>query len=130
MSNIAKKLIDEMTLDEQDTLRSWADEACVIRNDDSLSKTEKVKKLTKITNENKITIKFFKAFFKAVKKHTWDERGWPARMALAGLTVGAAIGGTKMAGIASAGIGIGVPVFILSSAGGALLGTIIEEIKK
>ena len=51
-------------------------------------------------------------------------------MALAGLTIGAAVGGSKMAGIATAGMGIGVPIYVLSSAGGALLGTIIQEIKK
>ena len=45
-----------------------------------------------------------------IKKYTWDERGWPARMALAGFSLGAAVGGTKMAGIASAGIGVGVPL--------------------
>ena len=39
------------------------------------------------------------------------------------------ISGSSWAGIATAGRGIGVPVFLLTSAEGALLGKIIEEIK-
>jgi hypothetical protein len=130
MSNLAKKIINEMSEEDQQTLRSWADEAYVIRNDENLTKSEKITKISTITNKNKITLKFFKSFFKLVKRHTWDERGWSARLALAGLTIGAAVAGTKMAGIATAGVGIGVPIYVLSSAGGALLGTIIQEVKK
>lgn len=130
MSNLAKKLINEMSEEDQEELRTWADEAYIIRNDESINKKEKLKRIKSITNESKVTIKFFKVFFKFIKKHTWDERGWPARMALIGLTVGTAASGSKMAGIASAGIGIAVPVYVLSSAGGALIGTILQEIQK
>lgn len=130
MSNLAKQLIEEMNEEEKRELRNWADDAYIIRNDSTLSNKEKLLKLTTITNKNKVALKFFKSFFKLIKKHTWDNRGWPARMALAGLTLGTAIAGTKMAGVASAGLGIGVPVYVLSSAGGALIGTIIQEIKR
>ena len=34
-----------------------------------------------------------------------------------------------MAGVASSSIGVGIPIFLLTSAGGPLLGTIIEELK-
>lgn len=44
--------------------------------------------------------------------------------------LGLGVFGTEMAGIASAGIGVGVPVYLLTSAGGAFLGTLLEELKK
>lgn len=130
MSNLAKKLIEDMPQEDKNALRSWADDAYVIRNDNNLSKPEKLKKLALITKDNKVTIKFLQSVGKLIKKHTWDERKWPARMALVGLTLGGAVAGSKFAGVASAGMGVGVPVFLLSSAGGALLGTIIQETKK
>ncbi len=118
-----------MSEEDQKELRSWADKAYIIRNHKSINKKEKLKRLKSITKESKVTIKFFKAFFKFIKMHTWDESGWPARMAQVGLTVGTAVSGTKMAVIASAGIGIAAPIYVLSSAGEALIGTILQEIK-
>ena len=126
---IAKKLLDEFNDEEKLKIKSWAEEAYVIRNDDSKKKKDKIIEIQKITSKNKIVTKFFKALFKLIKKHTWDERGLAGRFALGGLTLGVAVSGSKMAGVASAGIGIGVPVYLLTTAGGALLGTIIDEIK-
>lgn len=129
MSNLAKKIINHLTEDEQKELKSWADEAYVIRNSNDISRTEKIKRITNITIKSKFTSNVIIRFFKLLKKYSWDDRAWAARLALAGLTIGATIGGTKMAGVATAGMGIGVPVYILTSAGGALLGSIIEELK-
>tara|TARA_R110000868_G_scaffold117600_11_gene312355 strand:- start:16018 stop:16413 length:396 start_codon:yes stop_codon:yes gene_type:complete len=130
MSNLAKKIIEGMPANDKRDLISWAQKAYVIRNDENITNIEKVKKLTTLTRKHKIAISFIKSTGLLAKKHAWDERGWPARLALAGLTTGVAIAGSKMAGIASAGMGVGVPIYLLSSAGGALLGTIIEEINK
>ena len=38
--------------------------------------------------------------------------------------------GSQFVGIASAGIGASMPFFVLTSAGGALLGVLIDEINK
>jgi hypothetical protein len=131
MSNLAKNLFQELEKKDQEIVQSWAKEAYVIRNNETLSKPEKIKHLIVITNKNKIAFKFLKHFALLFKKHGWDQRNWASRLALAGLLVGVGVTGSQSAGIASAGIGIGVPVFILTSAGGALLGTIINEtIKK
>lgn len=63
-----------------------------------------------------------------MKQHLWDERSWPARGALLGLTIGVATLGSEGAGIAALGGAIGVPVFLLTTAGGALLATIVSEL--
>lgn len=131
MSNLAKNLFQELDKKDQEVVQSWAKEAYVIRNDETISKPEKIKKLIEITNRDKVVIKFLKQFALLIKKHGWDERNWPSRLALSGFLVGLGVSGTQWSGVASAGFGIGVPVYILTSAGGALLGTIINEtIKK
>jgi hypothetical protein len=130
MSNLALKVLEEFNEEEKIVIKSWAEDAIVIRNDNNLSKKEKIKKISQITNNNKIILKLIKGMAKFIKRHSWDERGWPARFALGGLTIGAAAGGTKAAGIATMGAGIGVPIIALTSAGGALLGTIVEELSK
>lgn len=128
MSNIAKKIIDEFNDEEKEQIKSWAEDAYVIRNDPNLTRKEKITNLGRITNKNKVIIKFLTAFFKFVKRHAWDERGWAGRLTLGSLALGTSIAGTKMAGIATAGMGIGLPIWLLSSAGGALLGAIIQEL--
>lgn len=128
MGNLAKKIIDEFNDEEKEQIKSWAEDAYVIRSDSNLTKKEKIQKLGSITNENKVIIKFLTAFFKFIKRHAWDERGWAGRLTLGGLALGTSVAGTKMAGVATAGMGIGLPIWLLSSAGGALLGTIIQEL--
>ena len=130
MSNPVRKITQEMPKEDRKILGFWAEEAQRIRNDETISKKEKIKKLIVVTNKSKIPIKFLKFFFKILKKNSWDDRGWPARMAFMGFIPGVAIFGSKMAGLATAGMGIGIPIYLLSAAGGALLGTIIEEMEK
>jgi hypothetical protein len=130
MSNLALKILDEFNEEEKEVIKNWAESAIVIRNNEALTRQEKVKQLSTITNKDKIILKFIKASAKFIKRHSWDERGWPARFALGGLSIGAAVGGSKAAGIATMGAGIGVKIFVLTSAGGALLGTIVEELSK
>lgn len=130
MSNLAKKIIGNLTEEEKRELRSWADEAYVIRNDNSISRTEKIKRMSTITLRSKFTIEVIIRFANLIKKYSWDDRAWPARLALAGFTVGVTVSGGKMAGVATAGAGIGLPICLLTSAGGALLGAIVEELKK
>lgn len=127
MSNLARDLFQELEKKDQEIVKSWAEEARVIRNDETLSKKEKIKHLFEITNKNKIVFKFLNQVVLLFKKHGWDQRNWASRLALSGFFVGIGVAGSKSAGIASLGMAIGVPVYILTSAGGALLGTIINE---
>ncbi len=128
MSNLALKVLAEFSDEDKVKIKSWAEEAYIIRNDSSLTKKEKLNKISSITNKNKIVFKFLRSLVCLIKRNTWDERGWPGRLALGGFALGVITSGSKMAGIASAGIGVGLPIYLLTSAGGALLGTIIEEL--
>lgn len=130
MSNIVKQFIRELSEQDQQAVRSWAEEAIVIRNDEQINHSKKLKQLIYVTSKNEIVIKFLKQLALLLKKHGWDKRNWASRLALSGLLLGLGVGGGKMAGVASAGLGIGVPVYVLTSAGGALIGTILSEITK
>lgn len=127
MSNLAKNLVENMSDEEKIQVRNWAKSAYVIRNDESISSIQKIKQLMQLTSREKLLGSFFKKLGKIIKKHSWDERALAGKLALSGLVIGATISGTKMAGIATAGLGVGIPVYILTSAGGAFLGTIIQE---
>lgn len=130
MSNLAKQLLNDLKPEDKAVVRSWAEEAFIIRDNKQLTNAEKIKNLFAITQRNQIVLKFLKQFALLIKKHGWDKRSWSSRLALTGLLIGVGISGGKMAGVASAGIGLGVPVFLLTSAGGALLGTILNELNK
>lgn len=64
------------------------------------------------------------------KKLLWDERSWIARAGLAGVLTGTLAFGGKGAGIAAFGGAIGVPLWLVLGAGGAVLGALIEELSR
>lgn len=130
MSNFAKKMLQEFTEDEKKEIKSWAESAVVIRGDTTLTQTEKVKKLYEISWKNSVVTKFLKATIKTIKKNGWSERSLPAKLAISGAILGLTTVGGKFVGIASAGIGASMPFFVLTSAGGALLGVVIDEVNK
>lgn len=130
MSNAAKKILEELNEDEKKKVLSWAENARVITNDGTLNKKEKVKKLYEVTVKEEVVVTFLKSFLKAIKTHGWGRRGWAGRLTLSGLALGLGTVGIQMTGVASAGFGIGIPIFLLTAAGGALLGTIIDELKR
>jgi hypothetical protein len=107
----------------------WSQRALHITENQSLTVTQKARELQKLETAPFIKI-MLERMFNVSKAKLWDERSWPARLALGGLAVGVAAAGTEAAGIAAFGTAIGVKVYLLTSAGGALLGTIVQELRK
>ena|SRR5437016_3724042 len=64
------------------------------------------------------------------KKTLWDDRGWGARLALSGVTLGSVVFSGQGAGIAAFGGAIGVPLWLVLGAGGAFLGCLVDELRK
>lgn len=62
------------------------------------------------------------------KRLLWDDRGWAARLALVGITVGSLGFGSQAAGIAALGRAVAVPLWLVLGAGGAFLGTLVDEL--
>ena len=56
-------------------------------------------------------------------------RGWPARFAIVGLTIGTLGFSGKAAGLAAFGRALSIPIWLVLTAGGSLLGTIIQELQ-
>ena len=65
-----------------------------------------------------------------IKSKAWDNQSWARRIGLVGLTTGVAAFGLEGAGIVAMGGGIGVPLALLSTAGGTFLGVVIDELNK
>lgn len=128
--NLARKIIDELNEEEKVSAYNWAKDAKVIVNNPELSQIEKLKELHAINTKYKSIEKVLKGFYRIGKKHCWDDRGWAARLGIIGLSLGGIFSGSGFAGIATAGWGIGLPVFLLTTAGGTFLGTLIDEFLK
>jgi|GEM_PF-2141961 len=114
---------------EQKLVLVWAKKAAEICSDQSLTKTKKLELLSKLETSEVIKTLILKLAREA-KLVLWDNRNWPSRLALSGLALGVGVAGVEAAGIAAMGTAVGVPVFLLTSAGGALLGTIVQELTK
>ena len=107
----------------------WAKSAEQIIQAPKLAPNEKIVRLKDLENTETIKV-FLLSLIALLQKHTWTERSWPARLSLVGLTLGAGVAGTQAAGIAALGSAIGIPFFLLTASGGALVVTIIQELSK
>lgn len=98
----------------------------LVQENKNLTKKAKKKELTKIVKENKKA--FLKLVFIFLQTNLWTKRSWTIRLALIGLLPGLALGG-KSVGVATMGLGIGIPIFLLTSTGSAFIGLVIDNIK-
>lgn len=125
---IVQEAVERMDEDQRTLALAWAQKAQEISTRVDLSKSEKLRQLKGLE-----TAPVVKAFIiglaAALKQHLWNERSWPARGALSGLALGVVAVGGQGAGIAAMGGAIGIPLFLLTTAGGALLGTVVSELK-
>lgn len=116
-----------MKEDERTLMLAWAQKAQEITSRDELTSGEKLRQLNELETTPAIKV-LVVAVANALKQNLWDDRSWPARGALSGLALGVVALGGQGAGIAAMGGAIGVPLFLLTTAGGALLATIISEV--
>ena len=63
-----------------------------------------------------------------LKLLAWDDRGYAARLAIAGSVVGLVLFGGQGAGIAALGTAIGVPLWVVFGAGATFLGVLYKEL--
>jgi len=113
---------------ERALLLAWAENVREIQKNPGLSRKEKINALMKLNNKealvtaNKMAIRKVKA--------GWKRANWAARLAI--LAGGATLGyaGVAGAGVAAFGGAVGIPLFLLSAAGGAFIGTLIDNLKK
>ena len=106
----------------------WSKEAKAISESRNLSQRQKIRALYRLKT-GRVVLMFLNRVLTQTKSRLWNGKSWSARLAISGAAIGTAIAGTKGAGIASAGIAFGVPFFLVTASGGALLGVIIEQLE-
>jgi hypothetical protein len=127
-----QKMIEELFADtspeEQEKLIGWLRELLEIRKQ-PVSPLAKIKMLGYNLKKSKAVAPIAKRLLLLLKKHGWDDLARPAKLAV-GAAFGALLLGGGGAGIAAFGGAIGVPLFVVFGAGGALAGVIIEEFER
>ena len=124
-----KSEIQSLEKSERQNILNWAVEVRKIQNNKSLSKKEKIYDLKKLNNKQafknaiSLSLKYLKSY--------WKKANWAQRIGVIGLGGGLAVAGTSGgAGIAALGGAIGLPLFLVTAAGGAFIGTIIDSLEK
>jgi hypothetical protein len=111
---------------EKDALSEWATRLLAIRATD-LSAVQKAKQAIKLTTSSSVVWPIVKILGRDLKQLGWNDRSWPARLAVAGAAVGLTVFGGQSAGIAALGTAIGVPLWVVLGSGAAFAGVLAEE---
>lgn len=114
---------------EKQNVLSWAVEVRKIQQNNKLSSKEKIYDLKNLNNKQ-----VFKNVISIVlnySKSYWKKANWAQKIGIIGLTGGLIIAGASGgAGIAALGGAIGLPLFLVTTAGGTFIGTIIDSLNK
>ena len=125
---IAKEIVVAANPAELDALRVWAQTMLDIKASDQ-SIIQKAKAAILASSNKQALAPLLHVGWREMKRVGWTERGLPARMAIGAATAALTLSG-QGAGIAALGGAVGVPLFIVFGAGGALAGVIIDEARK
>ena len=125
---VAVRIIEATQPEHLAALEKWA-QAMVEINSRPVSRLEKLKAALRSSSDREILAPILKVVWSETKRIGWDERGLAARMALGSATLALTLSGQN-AGIAALGTAVGVPLFVVFGAGGALAGVIMEELRK
>ena len=128
LNRIAKNIVASADEDQLIAITAWAHEMIRIRSID-VPKLQKVKLAVAATTDKNALGPLIRIAWLELKRVGWTERGLPARMAIGAAAASLTLTG-QGAGIAALGGAIGVPLFVVFGAGGALAGVIIEEAVK
>ena len=126
--DIAREIVVAAKPEQLDALQAWAQAMLKIKASD-MSALQKAKAAILASTDRKALAPLLQVGWREVKRVGWTERGLPAGMAIGG-AVGALTLSGQGAGIAALGGAIGLPLFVVFGAGGALAGVIIDEIRK
>jgi len=133
---LAKRVVASATPDQRQELLAWATELDAIRKS-PIKFILKARRAMKATVKRRVIAPILKGLRGDVKRVAsrtkamlWDNLAWPARLGMLGLTVGTLGLSGEAAGLAVFGRAIAVPVWLVLTAGGTLLGVIIQELQK
>ena len=114
---------------EKQNVLNCAVEVRKIQQNNKLSSKEKIYDLKNLNNKQ-----VFKNVISIVlnySKSYWKKANWAQKIGIIGLTGGLIVAGASGgAGIAALGGAIGLPLFLVTTAGGTFIGTIIDSLNK
>lgn len=125
---IGKAIVVATKREDLDALRSWAQTMLDIKGSNAPA-FQKAKRAIAASADKKVLAPIMQITWREMKRIGWEERSLPARMAMGAAAAALTLSG-QGAGIAALGGAIGVPLFVVFGAGGALAGVIIDEIKQ
>lgn len=128
--------VSEIEDADRQQLLAWAQQLVEIRNS-NLPAVAKASRALEASAKKEVVSATAKALYRRlepymeeVKRHGWDERGVAGRFTIGGVVLGATVFGGQGAGLAALGSAIGLPLWLVLGAGGALLGTLVEELSR
>lgn len=127
--NVAKDMIAGASPSQRDALLAWALELTEIRKA-PVAAIAKARLAVRATAKRRVLAPIIKANFRRTKDVMWSERSWPARLGILGLTIGTLGLSGQAAGLAAFGRAVSVPIWLVLTAGGTLLGAIIQELQQ
>ncbi len=120
--------LDSLKEEERIQLLVWAENVKAIQKDKSLTKKKKISRLIKLSNSN--TFKSCSKLAMSYSKKYWKNASYAERLGIIGAGGALTLVGFGGAGIAALGGAIGVPLFLITAAGGTFIGTIIDKLNK
>ncbi len=129
VESATRRYVHNLSDEQKRQLLAWSKKALAIRESPAITKVEKAKRIASIKNADLIRI-FVARLSEKFKDKIWTNQSWARRLGFAGLATGGLTFGGTAVGIATMGAGIGVPLMVLTAAGGVILGAAIDEIQK
>ena len=133
---LVTRVVSEIEVAARQELLLWAQQLVEIRAS-SLPAVVKARRALKASAKKEVVTATIKALYRTlkpymdeVKRHGWDDRGVAGRFTLGGVVLGATVFSGQGAGLAALGSAIGLPLWFVLGTGGALLGTLVEELSK
>lgn len=124
-----KSDLEKLNDTEKQNVLNWAVEVKKIQQNNKLTTKEKIYDLKNLNNKQ--AFKNVISIALNYSKSYWKKVNWAQRIGIIGLTSGLIIAGASGgAGIAALGGAIGLPLFLVTTAGGTFIGTIIDSLNK
>lgn len=124
-----KSDLEKLNDTEKQNVLNWAVEVRKIQQNNKLTTKEKIYDLKNLNNKQ--AFKNVISIALNYSKSYWKKANWAQRIGIIGLTSGLIVAGASGgAGIAALGGAIGLPLFLVTTAGGTFIGTIIDSLNK
>ena len=121
---LAVRIASQANLAEKEALSRWIEHLLEIKASD-LPAPQKAKQVISLTARSSVVLPAAKIIARETKRLGWDDRSLMGR---GNAAVRLALFGVPGAGVATLGIAVGVPLWVVFGAGASFLGVLYEEI--